>query len=1142
MKFIADFHVHSKFSRATARNLDLENLYMSAQIKGITVVGTGDFTYPQWFSEIKEKLVPTEPGLFKLKPEIARICDQRIPQSCRGKVRFVLATEISNIYKKEDRTRKNHNLVMVPGLEAAERFSKKLDQIGNIKSDGRPILGLDARDLLEILLETSDQAILIPAHIWTPWFSMLGSKSGFDTIEACFGDLTPHIFAVETGLSSDPPMNWRVSGLDGLTLISNSDAHSPANLGREANIFDTDLSYPSIRSAIETGDAKTFLGTFEFYPEEGKYHLDGHRKCKVSLWPSNTLANKNLCPVCEKPLTLGVLYRVEELANRANGQRPDKTHPYYSTIPLIDILAEILRVGTKSKKVGHHYQTAVQTLGPEFDILHSLTPAYIEKARIPLLSEAIQRMRQKEVSIIPGYDGEYGQVKIFDDQEREQLMGQKSLFVFPHQDSSAKPEKWKRMDFSISSGIDPLESDRNKRMKSQHGRNPAAVLERLNREQRHAVQHPPGPMLIVAGPGTGKTRTLTHRLAHLIKEKHVSPKHMLALTFTNKAAQEMRERLAVLIGDGDRLPLAATFHAFCFKTLQEIDKNQAESIIDDDERKMLISEAVKYVEKNGIEVFLKPQQILNKILSYKQHIQSPEHISKKAGDDPFKRAIAAVYQTYQELLSIQGLNDYEDLIFKFVRKFETDPRVCRRYRNRYQYVFVDEYQDLNQGQYRIIRVLMPPEQSNPNICVIGDPDQSIYGFRGSEIQIFDRFIDDYPNAAIIHLTRNYRSTEAILDASSQMIQAQPDKTRTTRTYSRIRGAKTISILELAHEKAEAEAIGAIIEKLVGGTGFHSIDTGKIDDPNLSKIQSYSDFAVLYRTHDQSRVLAEILQKSGIPVQIASRANALYQFGLSELVSLLKIVEGRGGFFDYQKIMLLLLPGIGQKTLAEFKDWCFEKRFSLQEGLLKIQRFPVPGMKTSKQQKLNDFSRQLKGLENEISGMTVSNKLRFLCENSGFSTLMEKNAQFQDALCNLIASAGRFGTSTGDFLAMTALHSDTDMYASRVEKVSLMTMHAAKGLEFPIVFIAGCEKGYIPFAGSAGEPDQIAEERRLFYVAMTRAKDRLYFTCAKKRSIYGKTEPRELSPFVIDIESCLKKDESPRAKEKKRKDDKQLRLF
>ncbi len=427
MEFIADLHIHSKYSRATAKNLDLENLYVAAQLKGVTVVATGDFTYPAWYAEICEKLEPAEPGLFKLKKEHAEYCDQLIPPSCQKKVRFILSTEISNIYKKNGRTRKNHNLVLLPDLAAVEKFNAKLDNIGNIKSDGRPILGLDARNLLEILLETSDEGFLIPAHIWTPWFSMLGSKSGFNSVEECFEDLKSHIFAVETGLSSDPPMNWRVSGLDGLTLVSNSDAHSPMNVGREANLFNTSLSFADIKSALKSGDLDKFIGTFEFYPEEGKYHLDGHRKCKVRLWPQKTISHDGKCPVCGKGMTLGVLYRVEELADRGEEDAPQKRHSYYSIIQLVDILSEILKVGPKSKKVQRYYKEILNQLGSEFDILHRLATDDIEKTGMPLLGEAIRRMRRKEINVIPGFDGEYGQVKIFKAEEREQLQSQAQI-------------------------------------------------------------------------------------------------------------------------------------------------------------------------------------------------------------------------------------------------------------------------------------------------------------------------------------------------------------------------------------------------------------------------------------------------------------------------------------------------------------------------------------------------------------------------------------------------------------------------------------------------------------------------------------------------------------------------------------------
>jgi len=420
MRFIADFHIHSHFSRATARNLNLENIYIASQLKGITVIGTGDFTHPGWFAEIKEKLIPAEPGLFKLKDKIAKICDQQVPLSCRGKVRFMLVSEISNIYKKNKKIRKNHNLVFLSDLKLVEKFNLKLDKIGNIKSDGRPILSLDARDLLEVLLETSDNAFLIPAHIWTPWFSLLGSKSGFDSVEECFEDLSSYIFAVETGLSSDPAMNRRISFLDGLTLVSNSDAHSPLKIGREANIFNTKLSYSSIKNTIKNGDPESFIGTYEFYPEEGKYYIDGHRKCDIGFWPEQTRQHNGKCPVCGKSLTLGVLYRVEELSDRPEGKQPGKTNSFFNIIPLTEILSDVLKVGPGSKKVMRNYMTLIEKLGPELKILHNKEKEKINSVGVPLLGEAILRMRQNKIVLSPGYDGVFGKIKIFNNKNYSQ--------------------------------------------------------------------------------------------------------------------------------------------------------------------------------------------------------------------------------------------------------------------------------------------------------------------------------------------------------------------------------------------------------------------------------------------------------------------------------------------------------------------------------------------------------------------------------------------------------------------------------------------------------------------------------------------------------------------------------------------------
>ena len=1146
MKFIADLHVHSKYSIATSKNLDLENLYIAAQLKGITVVGTGDFTYPAWFSEICQKLEPAEPGLFKLKEEIAKVCDHEVPVSCRNKVRFILSTEISNIYKKKDKTRKNHNLVYMPDLDVAEKFNTKLDNIGNIKSDGRPILGLDARDLLEIILETSDQAFLIPAHIWTPWFSALGSKSGFDSIEECFDDLTSYIFAVETGLSSDPPMNWRVSGLDNLTLVSNSDAHSPLNIGREANLLNTQLSYNGIKSAIQNGHSDAFLGTFEFYPQEGKYHLDGHRNCGIRLHPQETMEYKGRCPQCGKALTLGVLYRVEELADHDQGRQPEKSHSYYSIIQLADILSEILQVGAASKKVRKNYQNALEQLGSEFSILHILEPEVIDGAGIPLLGEAIRRMRNKKIDVLPGYDGEYGQVKIFKANERERLMGQKALFSMPTSSPSPLDKPGVSKTSSLKSKtIEPsnYKTDSTNNLFDQKELN--NTLNRLNREQRRAVEYPGGPLLIVAGPGTGKTRTLTHRIAHLVMEKEVLPQNILAVTFTNKAADEMRIRLNALMKDQHALPLVATFHSFCFKVLND-QIVKPTGIIDEQHRKTLISEALNQVQASGRQVLLKPQEVLKRIIAAKQQILTPDELSKIENSNSNNEIIADIYFAYQQLLSLQGLCDFEDLLFNVVRLFESKTNQSRKYREQFQHIFIDEYQDLNQAQYRIIRALAPDSNSVKNLCVIGDPDQSIYGFRGSDVKYFNRFISDYPDAALIRLIRNYRSTQTILNASFQVIQSHQIQSADVKTYSQIYGTKTISILKLANEKAEAETIARIIEQQIGGTGFHSIDTGTVKDANLAKTYSYSDFAVLYRTNDQHRVIANVFENAGIPFHIASSENALNQEGLQELISYLKVIEEHGGFWDYEKIIGLAKPGIGKKTLSQFKGWCYQNRFSLQEGLEKAIRFPIPGMHSSKQQLLNDFSKQIYQFKTKVSSMTVADKLQFLAENTKFSSFLNRDADIKEAFNHLVDLASQTKNNTVDFLTAIALHTDTDAYLPKVEKVSLMTMHAAKGLEFPVVFVSGCEQDFIPLKRrNSAQLDEVdvEEERRLFYVAMTRAMENLYLTWAQNRRIYGKHESRTASPFIEDIENQLISDETPSYKKKKKSPEQvQLKLI
>ena len=1183
MKYIADFHVHSRYSRATAKNLDLEHLYIAAQIKGITVVGTGDFTHPAWYSEISEKLVPAEPGLYRLKDDLARICDHEVPESCKAPVRFILTAEISNIYKKDGKTRKNHNLLFLPDIDGVKRLNTRLDAIGNIRSDGRPILGLDARILLEILLEQNPEGFLVPAHIWTPWFSLLGSKSGFDSLEECFEDLSSEIFAAETGLSSDPAMNRRLSGLDRLTLMSNSDAHSPANLGREANLFDAELSYPAIRNALKSGNPELFPGTFEFYPDQGKYHLDGHRKCGICLDPQESMKHRGLCPECGKPLTLGVLYRVEELADRKSNECPPSPYMDCHLIPLADLLSDIFKVGSKTARVGMAYENAIRQLGPEFRILHELSYDSLNASAIPLFAETIVRMRDGRVNIAPGYDGEFGKVEVFSESERKELLGQKALFHEPARSMKKTGEIKKVLpsrpgndgtkqaidtllkkisnisirdsrasisepDLSAGSIIpDPLERPKLHNEAEgirPHGKDPVTglnpleskdILSRLNAEQQAAVLHGSDPLLISAGPGTGKTRTITHKIAHLIGREKISPQAILAVTFTNKAAMEMKDRLRLLLPAAGLLPEVNTFHGFCYDLLCRLSRQNNEPapvLLDDADQNSMISmaiEAAGFSKADGVS----PEKVKSAIMTAKQNLLGPEDASSGFQSD--KPEIKTVYGKYQELLHLHRLMDFEDLICRAVLLLE-NPLPAFGGGIYYSHIFVDEYQDLNHGQYRIIKALSP---EGKNLCVIGDPDQSIYGFRGSDPIYFKAFMSDFPYAKKITLNRNYRSTETILNGSLQIIRPQQADGEEQRLYSGIQGISTLGVIRSATDKSEAVSIGKLIEKMVGGLGFHSMDFGRMEAGFPSRERSFSDFAILYRTRAQGRVLAEGLDKASIPYQIACKTTILEEPGIRELISLFRLVEGSGTMMDMERVGRLPGSGIGSSIRDAFKKWILQNHLPIDQALMHIRRLPVKALSTPAQSKLDCFARKIFRLREKLEGFGAGKKLDLLAQVEMINDLFLLHPQSLERLSNLTASAN--GPEV-QFLSDLILKNDVDFYDGNVEKVTLMTLHASKGLEFPVVFICGCEKGLIPFAPAPEASPDEAEERRLFYVAMTRAREALFFSWAAKRSIYGKTWLRSISPFVEEIESRLLRNETGSSRGKKQTGPSQMSLF
>lgn len=1134
MTFLADLHVHSHFSRATAKNLDLEHLYIAAQKKGIGVVGTGDATHPEWFDAIRTKLVPAESGLFRLRDDLAAVCDQDIPAAGRAAVRFILVSEISNIYKKAGRTRKNHNLVFLPSIDAATRFNRELDKIGNIQSDGRPILGLDARDLLEIVLETDPSAFLVPAHIWTPWFSLLGSKSGFDSLEACFEDLTEHVFAVETGLSSDPNMNRRVSSLDHLTLISNSDAHSPVKLGREANIFHTAKNYEAMRAALESNQPDQFGGTLEFYPEEGKYHLDGHRKCGLRFSPDETRALGGICPGCGKALTLGVLYRVETLADRSIEDIPDGFPPFESLIPLHEILAEVLQVGPATKKVGRVYAQLLETHGSELDILRRLDPHDLDRTGPPLIGEAIRRMRAGKIQLAAGYDGEFGKIKIFSENERRELMGQRHLFaVSADKQKSAVVQHRLRQKEQAS-------IDRKPEFGGERLAVPTAAC--ANPAQQGAVDHGSGPLMIVAGPGTGKTTTLTRRIAHLVVEQQKSPEQILAITFTDKAAREMRERLRHLLVDRPP-PLAATFHAFCWQLLQEARGNVTATIIGEDDRLFMIKGIVRRMEAEGIKTTLKPREMLARIETAKQNLQLPEQFFESVALESSASQFARGYRQYQKLLKQEDGVDYDDLILKVVWRLETDGAYRQALQKRFRYVFIDEYQDLNHAQYRLVKTLVPPDG---NICVIGDPNQAIYGFRGSDTVYFNRFVEDFPDAAVIHLERNYRSTETILEASWQIIRNRRRDPGAgmmgARLLANTPGGTMVAVLEQASEKAEAVAVGKIIEAQVGGTGFLSIDAGKVDTTTATEDRSFGDFAVLFRTARQAEIIAQMLARAGIPFQMASREKQLDRSGAAELLALYRMLHDTGKPRDLALGARALRPALEKSLVSAFVDWKEHQGLSLSQALQHTDRIPADLLSDVQLERLRGFVQSLAEMRASLKRKTAAEKLAALNCHSAVRDLADLAPEYEETLAQLIDLAADCQADNGRFMARLALQRDADTLREGVEKVSLLTMHAAKGLEFPVVFIVGCENGLVPLIRNDGTAADIEEERRLFYVAMTRARERLYLSWCRRRMVFGQNREAALSPFVAEIETRLLSHQRVAAGKKRRGHQVQLKLF
>ncbi|HIY19928.1 MAG TPA: UvrD-helicase domain-containing protein [Candidatus Blautia avistercoris] len=1016
--YIADLHIHSRYSRATSKDCTPEYLDLWARKKGIHLVGSGDFTHPQWREELKEKLEPAEDGLYVLKEEY-RIRDASVTDSFRP--RFVITGEISSIYKKNGRVRKVHSLLLLPGLEEAQKVSGKLENVGNIHSDGRPILGLDCRDLLEIMLDISPEGIYVPAHIWTPHFSMFGAFSGFDSAEECFEDLTPYIHAVETGLSSDPPMNWRVSALDKFHLISNSDAHSPAKLGREANLLDIEMSYQGLYEAIQKG--KGLYGTIEFFPEEGKYHMDGHRKCNLCLTPSQTEKYQGICPVCGRKITIGVSHRVEQLADREEGYEKKDAKAFESLVPLPEIIGSAVGHAPSSKAVQKEYEGMLKKLGPEFEILRTIPTEEIASVAGHLIGEGIQRLREGKVERIPGFDGEYGTIRFFGSGELNNLEGQMDFFSLLDT-PSRREEKAKTRELPVSSPkATPKETKEEKEIC-------------FNEEQMEAVRAQERGIAVIAGPGTGKTQTLISHLCYLLENRKVKPSMITAVTFTNQAAGEIRERLERKLGKKRSLRTiqVGTFHKICLDFLKA--RGREFTLLDQEEAKEAAREVLAGWEGN-----LTPKEFLER------RARTACGKEPEAAEETWEKAVKA----YEQYLKERNLLDFDGLLLETL-KLTRSLKERDDWRQPFTYLLVDEFQDVNPVQYELIKEW---NKVGREIFAIGDPDQAIYGFRGSDAECFRKLARDFPDMHRIRLKENYRCSPRILRAGAEVISQNPGGERLL--HGNREEGEPVRMVHTADEFAAAVFTAKEINRLVGGMGMLEAQerAWKFQD---RKVRGFGEIAVLYRTHRQADLLERCLKQEGIPYVVAGRDDFLQD----------EKVRGSICFFRY----------LEEPENSYAKEQAARLLWNLEEDSMAEQV-----LQTAREQFLSPWQKKKPQKFMELWMETME-------------------LQEQEAVRQLKETAVFYKTMK-EFLNSLVLGTESDLkrcpkkeYAA--DAVTLTTLHGAKGKEFPVVVIYGAEKGKIPLERKREEID-VEEERRLLYVGMTRAKEELILTGAKEES-------------------------------------------
>ncbi|WP_022660695.1 UvrD-helicase domain-containing protein [Paucidesulfovibrio longus] len=1020
-RFTADLHIHSRFSRATSKNLNLRGLAAWARVKGIDVLGTGDFTHPEWVAEMEDQLREDGRGLYVLKDPAGIGAEvPALDGDPAGVTRFMLQAEISSIYKRGGKVRKVHNLVYMPDLDSVRRFNERLAQVGNLASDGRPILGLDSRNLLEMVLETHPMAFLVPAHIWTPWFALFGSNSGFDSVEECFGDLSQHIFAMETGLSSDPEMNWTWSALDRFRMISNSDAHSGEKLGRECNLFQGEASYEGIYRALR-GESlgHKFLGTLEFFPEEGKYHMDGHRKCGVVMDPQETAMRGGLCPVCGKPVTRGVLARIADLADRAEPQRPQGQPGFESMIPFKEVLGEILGVGAGSKKVHARYLELVGAFGSELAVLRRAPLEDIRRLD-PVLAEGIGRMREGQVMRKPGFDGEFGVISLFTPQERDRIRN--GLFLAPQPEQMAAPKE-----SEAPTDDDPAPAQP---MAVRVAADAARI--RYNSDQRRAISAGPGPVLVVAGPGTGKTQTLMGRITRLL-EAGEPPRRILVLTFTRRAAVELRERLQATLGlDADApLPQAGTLHSLAFEYWRHA-YGEEPVVLDEHSAKTIFAEVNP--ELTGRELDR----------AWERHNLARETLAEQ------EPALAEAVQRYTKQKESWNLADYTDLL-----EFLLEQSQGEAFQRIHHHVLVDEVQDLSPLQIKLVTSLT--KDKGEGFFAIGDPCQSIYGFRGAAGNAEELLRAVWPKLERIPLHENYRSGQKILNAALGLFPKEPRLEAQQDIDARLH------IFRAPDGRREAAWISERIKRLIGATSHSLTDAGG------QGRYAPGDLAVLVRFRGLIPIIEGALKRYGVPCATPETE----AFWNEPRVAAILRAAGR---------TLGLACGEGPEG-----DKCLEFPAHLLPG--------GPGA-------LRAYLSASGGYDDFFWKGKAFRELKQAYERRGGWAGLVNWVHLQSDL--------ELVRRTAEKVQIMTLH------ASKGLEFDVVFL---PGLEEGILPFAGTDM-LTGNAGGARLPADVEEEKRLLYVGMTRAKRELFLSHAERRMLFGRTLNPQPSRFLKEIPAEL----------------------